>query len=440
MTLVGLAPARADDWRVVSVQGEALVAKSGSWISLRIDDVVSDDSPVRTLSNSSVAFQRDHEKISVMADTQIRIVDRVGQRYTTVNDIFGVVAIEANVQNVQHFAVKTKYLAAVVKGTIFSVSADSASSSVVVTRGLVQVTDAENGKTLDVPAGKSTTVGKNLSPTLKEPAKGAAATDAAMAMAAASAAAPPTPPTPPAGDAEAKPGADAKPDAAKGDAKADGKGDGKDDGKDPKAADKASAEAAAAVKAAKADGAGKEPSPDEIAAGAKAAGIEKGKFKAKDAAEGAKVVSAVAQAAAPDADAPPPPAPPKIVAAPLISLILQLDSGEQTMVWLGLGAVFFGVGALLNVILKDVGFGAMLNGLIAMVGGVVGAEVRDQFFFDEDWFSREPYVSIGLITLFSFAAVMAACVLKYRELSKPVPSASSLAAARRPKPRERFIK
>ena len=428
MGLLALTPAHADDWRVISVQGEALVSKSGAWISLRIDDVVSDDSPIRTLSNSSVEFTRDREKISVLADTQIRIVDRAGQRYTTVNDIFGVVAIEANVENVQHFAVKTKYLAAVVKGTIFSVAADSSSSSVAVTRGLVQVTDTENGKTLDVPAGKSTTVGKNLSPTLKDLPKGSAAADAAKAMAAASAAEPP----PGGGNPDGK---DPKADS-KSDPKADPKADSKTDGKD---ADKAAAEAAAATKAAKGDGAGKEPTPDEIAAGAKAAGLEKGKFKSKDAAEGAKIVAAVAKSAEPEIEAPAPP-PPKVVAAPLISLILQLDSAEQTAAWLGLAAVFFGIGSLLNMILRDVGFGAAVNGLIAMVGGIVGAEVRDQFFFDEDWFNREPYVSIGLITLFSFLAVMAACVMKYRELSKPAPSAAGLGAAKRPKPRERFIK
>src|SRR6185369_12864178 len=84
-------------------------------------------------------------------NTQITIHDKPGDRpYTTVNEDFGSVEVEAERLNVQHFAVETQFLAAVVKGTHFTVSADGAGSSVKVNRGQVAVQSIATGRTTTV--------------------------------------------------------------------------------------------------------------------------------------------------------------------------------------------------------------------------------------------------------------------------------------------------
>jgi ferric-dicitrate binding protein FerR (iron transport regulator) len=60
-----------------------------------------------------------------------------------VTEFFGSVSVEAQVENVQHFEVRTALLAAVVKGTTFTVVADKTRASVSVQRGHVAVTDAK---------------------------------------------------------------------------------------------------------------------------------------------------------------------------------------------------------------------------------------------------------------------------------------------------------
>lgn len=136
-------PALADDWTASKLRGLVLVNDlhgTGQWKKLSRGDVVSDDSPIRTMASGNVEFTRDAETIALGPNTDAQIFDRTGKRYTTVVEQFGQVDIDAQVQNVQHFAVETPYLVAVVKGTHFTVFSSATGSRVVVSRGLVGVT------------------------------------------------------------------------------------------------------------------------------------------------------------------------------------------------------------------------------------------------------------------------------------------------------------
>jgi hypothetical protein len=156
------ASALADDWLVTKLRGEALQLVGNDWTPLDRGDVVPDDRIIRTLGGTRAILQRGEETIEVSANTQIRIIDKPGsKRFTTVQQFFGIVAIEAEVQNVQHFAVQTPYLAAVVKGTHFEVKTTSKQSVVKVQRGRVAVEDLHTGAHTLIVAGQSATVGKN---------------------------------------------------------------------------------------------------------------------------------------------------------------------------------------------------------------------------------------------------------------------------------------
>ena len=152
----------ADDWVAVKLRGVVLGVQGDQWVPLQRGDIVSDERVIRTMENGRVEFQRDGEMISLSSNTQIRILDKVGQRYTTVLQDFGQVSIEAEVQNVQHFSVMTPYLAALVKGTEFTVTATAFDARVDVERGTVQVSDLANDLTVYVQPGQhAETGGKN---------------------------------------------------------------------------------------------------------------------------------------------------------------------------------------------------------------------------------------------------------------------------------------
>lgn len=156
---LGSATAVADDWVAVRLRGAVLQLVDGQWAKLGRGDVVPDSRVIRTLRGAMVEFRRGEEHVSLGGDTQIQIYDEVRKRpFTTVKQYFGTVTVEAKVEDIEHFAVQNHYLAAVVKGTRFTVSADDDGASVDVERGAVFVEDRETRNSVTVAAGQSASV------------------------------------------------------------------------------------------------------------------------------------------------------------------------------------------------------------------------------------------------------------------------------------------
>jgi hypothetical protein len=152
-------PAAADDWVVVKLRGTVQEFIDEVWVTLSRGDVVPDERLVRTLADGHADLQRGKEVLTLAANTQITIHDKPGDvRFTTVTQDFGTLEVEAEVENVQHFAVETQFLAAVVKGTHFIVSADDAGASVKVTRGAVAVSSVSSGRSTTVTIGQEARV------------------------------------------------------------------------------------------------------------------------------------------------------------------------------------------------------------------------------------------------------------------------------------------
>ena len=148
----------ADDWMVDRLRGEVQVQVAGAWQALQRGDIVSDESRIRSLDGSRVVFTRGAEAIELSGATEIRIFDQAGQRMTTVMQAYGTVTVEAERLQVQHFSIQTPYLAAIVKGTRFTVHSSDGQSSVDVERGLVQVQDYVHGVATDITPGQSAVV------------------------------------------------------------------------------------------------------------------------------------------------------------------------------------------------------------------------------------------------------------------------------------------
>ena len=132
----------ADDWVATKLRGTVLQFVDQQWQPLKRGDIVPDSRFVRTAPNGMVELTRGAETVSLDPNSQVRIFDKGGAKpYTTVKQDFGVVSVEAEVRDVQHFAVVTPFLAAVVKGTRFVVASGRSTAWVKVRRGHVEVED-----------------------------------------------------------------------------------------------------------------------------------------------------------------------------------------------------------------------------------------------------------------------------------------------------------
>lgn len=156
--LLFAAPVLAADWQVDRVRGAVTQKISGSWQRVSRGDIVPNDRYLKTGVDGRIGLSRGIETIELQGDTQIRIQDAGAERMTTVLQDFGTVSIEAERRNVQHFSVQTPFLAAVVKGTRFTVRSDKRGATVEVERGVVQVQDTINDLVVDVRPGQEATV------------------------------------------------------------------------------------------------------------------------------------------------------------------------------------------------------------------------------------------------------------------------------------------
>lgn len=151
-------PSFADDWVAERLRGSVLILNDGAWTELKRGDVVSDDSYIKTLGNGRVDFTRGAERIEMAGHTMIQIIDGSRAKFTNVHQHYGQVAVEAEKKDVNHFAVVTPYLAAIVKGTQFVVKSGSTGGSVSVDRGTVGVSDPITGNSTEVSPGQGASV------------------------------------------------------------------------------------------------------------------------------------------------------------------------------------------------------------------------------------------------------------------------------------------
>ena len=152
LAILGVSTAVADDWTAVRLRGGVFALENGGWTQLVRGSVVSDDRVIKSAPGGRITLVRGSETIELGSNTTAQISDRSG--FTTVYNHEGTVGIDAEARNVKHFAVQTPFLAAVVKGTAFTVQSSSTASTVTVARGTVEVEDEQNDARVNVAAGE----------------------------------------------------------------------------------------------------------------------------------------------------------------------------------------------------------------------------------------------------------------------------------------------
>jgi hypothetical protein len=151
----------ADDgvWSVSKSSGDVWVTTTGAaQVSLKQEDGLKAGDTIRTGRNGRVLLVRGEESILISPNSVIGVpAEKKDGMSTTILQQAGSILLEVEKRNVKHFEVETPYLAAVVKGTQFSVTVDGASTRVDVRRGQVEVSDFKSGQIALVLPGQAAT-------------------------------------------------------------------------------------------------------------------------------------------------------------------------------------------------------------------------------------------------------------------------------------------
>ena len=141
-------PAWADGprWQVTEASGDVQVMRAGvSRTATRGGMLYSGDILV-TGDGGRAVVTRGEEYMIVSPSSRLRLPgDTRSGGITQIIEEIGNVIYNVQRRNHQHFSVETPYLAAVVKGTTFSVTVDETGSSVQVLEGLVEVSTLDGG-------------------------------------------------------------------------------------------------------------------------------------------------------------------------------------------------------------------------------------------------------------------------------------------------------
>jgi hypothetical protein len=114
-----------------------------------------------------VLLVRGEETILIAPNSVVGLpVEKKEGLSTTIIQKAGSILLEVEKRNVKHFEVETPYLAAVVKGTQFSVTVNAGSTKVGVVRGQVEVSDFRTGQIAQVMPGQAATAFEHGKPGL----------------------------------------------------------------------------------------------------------------------------------------------------------------------------------------------------------------------------------------------------------------------------------
>ncbi|TWB02136.1 FecR family protein [Bradyrhizobium stylosanthis] len=160
----------ADDgvWSVSKATGEVWIAADGAQqVALNQDETLKPGNTIRTGRNGRVLLVRGEETILISPNSVVALpAEKKDGLSTTIIQQAGSILLEVEKRNVKHFEVETPYLAAVVKGTQFSVTVGAGNTKVGVIRGQVEVSDFKTGQVAQIMPGQSATAFEHGKPGL----------------------------------------------------------------------------------------------------------------------------------------------------------------------------------------------------------------------------------------------------------------------------------
>ena len=155
-------------WSVSKTSGDVWIATDGAQqVSLKQEETLKPGDTFRTGRNGRVLLVRGEETILISPNSVVGLpAEQKDGLSTTIVQQAGSILLEVEKRNVKHFEVETPYLAAVVKGTQFSVTVNPGSTKVGVLHGQVEVSDFRTGQIAQVMPGQAATAFEHGKPGL----------------------------------------------------------------------------------------------------------------------------------------------------------------------------------------------------------------------------------------------------------------------------------
>jgi hypothetical protein len=161
VVMVGIGPSHAQGagWRLSEVSGVVRILQPGAALAPGTrGQALAVGSTVTTGANGSATIENGAQRIVIAGNSRTTIAPDTGSGMSRILQDVGTALFEVDRRTAPHFRVETPLLAAVVKGTTFTVTAGPQEDVVHVARGLVAV--SANGGTAmrDVAAGETARV------------------------------------------------------------------------------------------------------------------------------------------------------------------------------------------------------------------------------------------------------------------------------------------
>ena len=154
---------KGDMWIVSQQSGDTRVVHRGiQRASLTVNLALAPGDVVITGAGGRATLARGSDYIVIAPHSELRLpASTQASRFTRVVQQLGTMLFKVKHTGVPHFAVDTPMLAAVVKGTTFTVIVERDRSAVQVTEGVVQVTAADGGMQRFVEGGATVFIDRN---------------------------------------------------------------------------------------------------------------------------------------------------------------------------------------------------------------------------------------------------------------------------------------
>jgi hypothetical protein len=149
------------EWTLVETQGDVQLQQSaGGWTLVSNSSAVHPGSILKTGSTGRAVLTSNGDRIVVAPNSYLELpADGLsGAGAAHVRQNLGTLLYDMVPRAADRFRVETPYLAAVIKGTVFTVAVDGASAAVHVVKGVVQVTNAQGQHATLVYPGQTATV------------------------------------------------------------------------------------------------------------------------------------------------------------------------------------------------------------------------------------------------------------------------------------------
>ncbi|MCD1642571.1 FecR domain-containing protein, partial [Aurantimonas coralicida] len=159
LSLTSAQNALAKDWIVDRVSGRAWALEVGKEpVRLTAEMTVPEGVTIETSWTGRVRLV-DHQNVMTFAPSTVAVVapSRSESRTRVVQQV-GSIEFDVEKRGRPHFFVETPYMAAVVKGTTFTVDVSDVATSIDVAGGLVEVQDPRSGQRAAIGAGQSASV------------------------------------------------------------------------------------------------------------------------------------------------------------------------------------------------------------------------------------------------------------------------------------------